>query len=119
MGDRENAGLCKGLLQVLSRVTIRVSPLRKCPQPRRESFKKILVRSLVLTQDKQLYSILPDRTTPNSWVIGKNIEKTLVTVLVISSSRLTYLKNQERMIQRDQTIYKSLECTPDKTQEDS
>ena len=77
------------------------------------------MRCLVLTQDKQLYSIPPDRTTPNSWAIGKNIQKTLVTVLGISSSRLTYLKNHERKIQRDQTIYKSLECTPHKTQEDS
>ena len=73
----------------------------------------------MLTQDKQLYLIPIDRTTPNSWTIGKNIEKTLVTVLGISNSRLTYLKNQERKIQRDQTMYKSLECTPDKTQEDS
>ena len=72
----------------------------------------------MLTQDKQLYLIPTDRTTPNSWTIGKNIEKTLVTVLGISNSRLTYLKNQERKIQRDQTMYKSLECTPDKTQED-
>ena len=93
-------------------------PMKKCLQPRRESFKKIVVQCLVLTQDKELYSIPPDRTTPNSWAIGKNIEKTLVTVLGISNSRLTYLKNQERKIHRDQTIYKSLECTPDKSQED-
>jgi len=35
-------------------------------------------------------------TPPNSWAIGKNIQKTLVTVLGISSSRLTYLKKSRK-----------------------
>ena len=38
-----------------------VSLWRKCLRPRKECFKKILVQCLVLTQDKQLYSIPPDR----------------------------------------------------------
>ena len=49
------------LKEVLSRVMIGISLWRKCLRPRKEPFKKILVQCLVLTRDKQLYSIPSDR----------------------------------------------------------
>lgn len=52
----KDLGLWKGLRQILIRIVVRECLWRSCLRPRKETFLKITVQCLVLTQDRQWYS---------------------------------------------------------------